>query len=53
MDVSPAYYESVVSASGYLDDDDVLVDGLPVGGILGFMWNVISKFLYLGGFVYP
>ncbi|KAF9571431.1 hypothetical protein EC968_000526 [Mortierella alpina] len=53
MDVSPAYYESVVSASGYLDDDEVLVDGLPVGGILGFMWNVIisMSFQFVGFFL--
>ncbi|KAF9957729.1 hypothetical protein BGZ72_001490 [Mortierella alpina] len=53
MDVSPAYYESVVSASGYLDEDDVLVDGLPVGGILGFMWNVIisMSFQFVGFFL--
>ncbi|CAO3568874.1 unnamed protein product [Mortierella alpina] len=53
MDVSPAYYESVVSASGYLDDDEALVDGLPVGGILGFMWNVIisMSFQFVGFFL--
>ncbi|KAF9930127.1 hypothetical protein BGZ67_005982 [Mortierella alpina] len=53
MDVSPAYYESVVSASGYLDDDEVLVEGLPVGGLLGFMWNVIisMSFQFVGFFL--
>ncbi|KAF9963380.1 Nedd4 interacting protein [Mortierella alpina] len=53
MDVSPAYYESLVSASGYLDDDEALVDGLPVGGILGFMWNVIisMSFQFVGFFL--
>lgn len=29
-------------------DDEVLVDGLPVGSMFGFMWNMISKFSVCG-----
>ncbi|KAG0025123.1 hypothetical protein BGZ81_007406 [Podila clonocystis] len=44
LDVSPAYYETTVMAPGF-SDDEVLVDGLPVGSMFGFMWNMISFFL--------
>ncbi|KAF9977501.1 hypothetical protein BGZ65_007366 [Modicella reniformis] len=43
MDQSPVYYETTVVAHGYMDDE-VLVDGLHVGGFVGFIWNMISSF---------
>lgn len=30
-------------ASGY-DEDELLIEGLPVGGMFGFVWNIISKY---------
>jgi len=42
MDQSPIYFETTVVAPGYMEDE-VLVDGLPVGGSVGFVWNMISK----------
>ncbi|KAG0258113.1 hypothetical protein BG011_003517 [Mortierella polycephala] len=53
LDVSPAYYETVVSSPGYMDEDDILVDGLPVGGLFGFMWNMIisMSFQFVGFFL--
>ncbi|GJJ71608.1 hypothetical protein EMPS_03958 [Entomortierella parvispora] len=52
LDVSPAYYESTLMASGY-DEDDLLIEGLPVGGMFGFMWNVIisMSFQFVGFFL--
>ncbi|KAG0202588.1 hypothetical protein BGX28_004934 [Mortierella sp. GBA30] len=52
LDQSPAYYETTVVAPGYLDDE-VLVDGLPVGGFVGFMWNMIisMSFQFVGFFL--
>ena len=41
LDQSPAYYEAT-TPSPY-GDDELLVDGLPVGGFYGFAWNMISK----------
>ncbi|KAF9966511.1 hypothetical protein BGZ70_002124 [Mortierella alpina] len=52
LDQSPIYYETTVVAPGYLDDE-VLVDGLPVGGFIGFMWNMIisMSFQFVGFFL--
>ncbi|KAG9319525.1 hypothetical protein KVV02_003124 [Mortierella alpina] len=52
LDQSPIYYETTVVAPGYLDDE-VLVDGLPVGGFVGFMWNMIisMSFQFVGFFL--
>ncbi|KAG0332572.1 hypothetical protein BG004_001191 [Podila humilis] len=52
LDVSPAYYETTVMAPGY-GDDEVLVDGLPVGSMFGFMWNMIisMSFQFVGFFL--
>ncbi|KAF8939567.1 hypothetical protein BGZ58_009355 [Dissophora ornata] len=52
MDQSPAYYETTVMATGY-SEDDVLVDGLPVGGLFGFVWNMIfsMSFQFIGFFL--
>ena len=47
LDQSPAYYEaSVTSPYG---DEEILVDGLPVGGIYGFAWNMISTLVSCPG----
>lgn len=56
LDISPAYYETTVNSSAagfYMDEDEALVDGLPVGGILGFMWNMIisMSFQFVGFFL--
>ncbi|KAG0350516.1 hypothetical protein BGZ54_003771 [Gamsiella multidivaricata] len=51
QDVSPAYYESTVLSPGFIDDDDMLlIEGLPVGGLFGFMWNMIisMSFQFVG-----
>ncbi|KAI8353091.1 hypothetical protein B0O80DRAFT_453061 [Mortierella sp. GBAus27b] len=52
MDQSPGYFETTVVAPGYLDDE-VLVDGLPVGGSVGFIWNMIisTSFQFVGFFL--
>ncbi|KAF9907086.1 hypothetical protein EC991_011304 [Linnemannia zychae] len=56
LDISPAYYETTVNspaAGYYMDEDEALVDGLPVGGLLGFMWNMIisMSFQFVGFFL--
>ncbi|KAF9139515.1 hypothetical protein BGX30_007864 [Mortierella sp. GBA39] len=56
LDISPAYYETTVNspaAGFYMDEDEALVDGLPVGGLLGFMWNMIisMSFQFVGFFL--
>ncbi|KAI1320119.1 hypothetical protein EDD11_002091 [Mortierella claussenii] len=53
MDVSPAYHETMLPP-GFTDEDDMLmVEGLPVGGLLGFMWNMIisMSFQFVGFFL--
>ncbi|KAG0041843.1 Nedd4 interacting protein [Gryganskiella cystojenkinii] len=51
LDQSPAYYEAL-EASPY-GDDEFLVDGLPVGGLYGFVWNMIMSmsFQFVGFFL--
>ncbi|KAF9131499.1 hypothetical protein BGW39_001745 [Mortierella sp. 14UC] len=56
LDISPTYYETTVNspaAGYYMDEDEALVDGLPVGGLLGFMWNMIisMSFQFVGFFL--
>ncbi|KAF9580533.1 hypothetical protein BGW38_002791 [Lunasporangiospora selenospora] len=53
LDVAPAYYESTIMANGFMDEDDVLVDGLPVGGLFGFIWNMMisMSFQFVGFFL--
>lgn len=45
-DATPPYWD----ASVFLPYDDVLVDGLPVGNIINFIWNLMvsSAFLFIG-----
>ncbi|KAF9188087.1 Nedd4 interacting protein, partial [Haplosporangium sp. Z 767] len=52
LDQSPAYYETTIVAPGY-SENEVLVDGLPVGGFVGFMWNLIisMSFQFVGFFL--
>ncbi|KAG0249508.1 Nedd4 interacting protein [Mortierella polycephala] len=52
LDQSPVYYETTVVAPG-CSENDVLVDGLPVGGFVGFMWNMIisMSFQFVGFFL--
>ncbi|KAF9170479.1 hypothetical protein BGX20_008922 [Mortierella sp. AD010] len=53
MDVSPAYHETMLPP-GFTDDDDMLlVEGLPVGGLFGFLWNMIISmtFQFVGFFL--
>ncbi|KAI8606758.1 hypothetical protein EDD21DRAFT_480 [Dissophora ornata] len=54
QDVSPAYYETNVLGPGFTDDDDMLlVEGLPVGGVFGLVWNMIisMSFQFVGFFL--
>ncbi|KAF9084763.1 hypothetical protein BGX29_002353 [Mortierella sp. GBA35] len=52
MDQSPAYYETAVVSPLY-SEDEVLVDGLPVGGLTGFVWNMMisTSFQFVGFFL--
>lgn len=47
-DATPPYWETSVMASGFADE--VFVDGLPVGNIVNFMWNLMvsSSFQFVG-----
>ncbi|KAF9126076.1 hypothetical protein BGW39_006947 [Mortierella sp. 14UC] len=52
MDQSPVYYETTV-VSPLHSEDEVLVDGLPVGGLVGFIWNMMisTSFQFVGFFL--
>ncbi|ANZ74231.1 BA75_00176T0 [Komagataella pastoris] len=47
-DSAPTYWESTVVTPGY--EDEVFVEGLPVGNLLNFFWNLMVSviFQYLG-----
>jgi len=50
-DSTPAYWETtVVAPSGYLGPDDILIEGLPVGNLFGFAWNLLvsMSFQFVG-----
>ncbi|GAA5864555.1 hypothetical protein JCM3774_005164 [Rhodotorula dairenensis] len=50
-DPSPAYWETtVVAPSGPLGPDDILVDGMPVGNVFSFAWNLLvsMSFQFVG-----
>lgn len=52
-DPSPAYWETTVFApSGPLGPDDILVDGMPVGNVFSFAWNLLvsMSFQFVGKF---
>lgn len=44
MDTSPPYWESSVISPGF--EDEVFVDGLPVGSVINFLWNFIVSFSF-------
>ncbi|KAI8461357.1 hypothetical protein BY996DRAFT_6408689 [Phakopsora pachyrhizi] len=57
LDSAPPYWETTVTlpgggagAYGILGSDDVLVDGLPVGNLFGFAWNLLvsMSFQFIG-----
>ncbi|KAF9355854.1 hypothetical protein BGX26_006041 [Mortierella sp. AD094] len=52
LDQTPAYYETTTMENG-LSGDQVLVDGLPVGGLLGLCWTLLlsTSFQFLGFFL--
>lgn len=47
-DATPPYWESSVLASGFADE--IFVDGLPVGNIVNFLWNLMvsASFQFVG-----
>lgn len=47
-DATPPYWETSVLAAGFTDE--VFVDGLPVGNIVNFMWNLMvsASFQFVG-----
>lgn len=50
-DPSPAYWETtVIAPSGPLGPDDILVDGMPVGNVFSFVWNLLvsMSFQFVG-----
>ncbi|SGY33808.1 BQ5605_C002g01552 [Microbotryum silenes-dioicae] len=51
LDSTPPYWETtVVTPGGVLGPDDIHVDGLPVGNLFGFMWNLLvsMSFQFVG-----
>lgn len=48
QDATPPYWESTVLTPGY--EDEVFVDGLPVGGAVNFLWNLMvsATFSFVG-----
>ncbi|MBW0559646.1 hypothetical protein O181_099361 [Austropuccinia psidii MF-1] len=57
LDSSPPYWETTVTLPGgangpygILGPDDILVDGLPVGNLFGFAWNLLvsMSFQFIG-----
>ncbi|KAK4055326.1 hypothetical protein OIV83_000609 [Microbotryomycetes sp. JL201] len=42
LDSTPPYWETtVITPGGTLGPDDICVDGLPVGNLFGFAWNLL------------
>ena len=51
MDTTPPYWETtVITPGGVLGPDDICVDGLPVGNLFGFAWNLLvsMSFQFVG-----
>ncbi|GAA5994783.1 Bsd2p [Rhodotorula paludigena] len=52
LDPSPQYWETTVitPGGGFLGQDDILVDGLPVGNLFSFAWNLLvsMSFQFVG-----
>ena len=50
-DAAPRYWETtVLTPQGVLGPDDICVDGLPVGNLFGFAWNLLvsMSFQFVG-----
>lgn len=47
-DATPLYWETVIMAPGY--NDEIFIDGLPVGSPINFLWNMIvsAAFQFVG-----
>ncbi|KKA26005.1 hypothetical protein TD95_002718 [Thielaviopsis punctulata] len=51
-DQAPPYWETTIMAPGYGSDNEVYIDGMPVGNIFGFLWNaVVSWSFQIVGFL--
>ncbi|GAA5897499.1 hypothetical protein JCM8208_003289 [Rhodotorula glutinis] len=50
LDPSPQYWETTVITPGLYGPDDILVDGLPVGNLFSFAWNLLvsMSFQFVG-----
>ncbi|KAK4050503.1 hypothetical protein OIO90_005086 [Microbotryomycetes sp. JL221] len=51
LDATPPYWETtVITPGGTLGPDDICVDGLPVGNLFGFAWNLLvsMSFQFVG-----
>lgn len=44
-DAAPPYWETTIIAAG-LTGDEVLVDGLPVGNVFAFIWNLLISMAF-------
>lgn len=44
-DVTPSYWENTMVAPG-VSPDEVFINGLPVGTIFGFLWNMLISFSF-------
>ncbi|EMR08435.1 hypothetical protein PNEG_03267 [Pneumocystis murina B123] len=44
-DATPSYWENTMIAPG-ISADEVFIDGLPVGNIFGFLWNMLISFSF-------
>lgn len=44
-DATPSYWENTMIAPG-ISTDEVFIDGLPVGNVFGFLWNMLISFSF-------
>ncbi|CCJ28584.1 unnamed protein product [Pneumocystis jirovecii] len=44
-DATPSYWENTMIAPG-ISEDEVFINGLPVGNIFGFLWNMLISFSF-------
>ncbi|KAL5598310.1 hypothetical protein BROUX41_003631 [Berkeleyomyces rouxiae] len=45
-DQAPPYWETTIIAPGYGGDNEVYIDGMPVGNIFGFLWNAMVSWSF-------
>ncbi|KAL2886838.1 Metal homeostatis protein BSD2 [Ceratocystis lukuohia] len=45
-DQAPPYWETTIIAPGYNGDNEVYIDGMPVGNIFGFLWNAMVSWSF-------